>query len=166
MRLPNDLLLVGLLALATGCRGNATPAPTEEATENQMLRAEVERLHADVERLTSKADRSAAELREKSAWIEQIKRRLGSSVISGGPTNMASVDGLVTRVVEEFNFVGITIGKDAELAIGETMTVYRGNEYIGKLVIDKKGDDWASGHMDLKLTKTFPKKGDSASTRL
>ena len=46
------------------------------------------------------------------------------------------------------------------------MTVYRGNEYVGKLIIDKAGDDWASGHMDMGLTKTFPQQGDSASTRL
>jgi hypothetical protein len=84
-------------------------------------------LRMEVERLRSEADHNAADAREKSRFVEQIKERL---------------------------------------AVGAFMTVYRGNEYVGKLIIDKKGDDWASGHMDLDLTKNTPRKGDSASTLL
>jgi septal ring factor EnvC (AmiA/AmiB activator) len=100
-----------------------------------------------------------------SSWIEQIKARIGPAAIAG-IRNQAAVSALVARVDEDLNIVLITIGSDDELVIGDIMTVYRGSEYVGKLIIDKRGDDWASGHMDLGLTKSFPQQGDSASTRL
>jgi hypothetical protein len=161
MRVPVVLLLIVLLASAVSCRSTRQSAlnadtPTAECSECRKLRAEVQRL-------TSEADRSAAKAREMTALVEQIRERLGADGFSY-PSNGAPVDAVVSLVDEELNFVQISIGMDDELDIGEIMLVYRGNEYVGKLIIDKKGDDWASGHMD--LTKTFPKKGDSASSKL
>jgi DNA repair exonuclease SbcCD ATPase subunit len=134
-------------------------------SDNERLMASVKNLQGNLAQAEKENARVIAENAEKSSWIKQIQRRLGVAV-TGGIKNMAAVDALVARVDEELNIVLITIGTDDELNIGDTMTVYRGNEYVGKLIIDKKGDDWASGHMDMGLTKTFPQQGDSASTKL
>ena len=42
----------------------------------------------------------------------------------------------------------------------------RGGEYVGVLVIDKVGPDWASGHMDQSKSKSFPQRGDDVATQL
>jgi len=60
----------------------------------------------------------------------------------------------------------ISVGEDDAVKQGYTMTVYRGGEYVGKLVIDKVGPDWASGHMDQGVSKSFPAKGDEVATQL
>mgnify|MGYP003573983990 CR=1 FL=1 len=134
-------------------------------SDNERLMASVKNLQGNLAQVEKEMARVTAENAEKSSWIEQIKRRLGAPALAG-IKNMTAVDALVARVDEELNIVLITIGTDDELSIGDIMTVYRGGEYVGKLIIDKTGDDWASGHMDMDLTKSFPQQGDSASTRL
>ena len=136
------------------------------------LRSDCERLNVQVNNLKGNLAQAEKEMAlvnadnaKMSSLLEQIKARVGTDVIAG-IRNQAAVDALVARVDEKYNIVLISIGTDDELAIGDIMTVYRGDEYVGKLIIDKKGDDWASGHMDMGLTKSFPQQGDSASTRL
>jgi hypothetical protein len=134
-------------------------------SDNERLTASVKNLQGNLAQAEKEMTRVVADNAQKSSLLKQIEARLGANVISG-LRNQAAVDAMVARVDEELNIVLITIGTDDELAVGDIMTVYRGNEYVGKLIIDKKGDDWASGHMDMGLTKTFPQQGDSASTKL
>jgi cell division protein FtsB len=134
-------------------------------SDNERLMASVKNLQGNLAQVEKEMARVSDDNTKKASLLKQIEARLGADVVAG-LRNQTAVDALVARVDEELNIVLITVGTDDELKIGDIMTVYRGNEYVGKLIIDKTGDDWASGHMDMGLTKTFPQQGDSASTRL
>jgi len=136
-------------------------------------------LRNDLERVTQQMKRVQADLetcqKEKAAVVEdnQKKARLlaQASAIFGNDwiknlKDMPAVSGQVTGVDEGLNIVLVSVGTDDEMEVGFTMTVYRGGEFIGQLIIDKVGEDWASGHMDRSLSKSFPVKGDQVATRL
>jgi hypothetical protein len=101
----------------------------------------------------------------KARTLAMVAKRGGLKFLEGlEPTE--AVDGVVTGVDEPLNIVLISVGSDDKVEIGYTLTVYRGGAYLGKLLIDKVGPDWASGHMDPNETKEFPKRGDRVSTQL
>ena len=47
---------------------------------------------------------------------------------------------------------------------GLVFTVYRGADYVGRLLIDRVEDAWSEGHMDLPLTRDMPHVSDRAET--
>jgi hypothetical protein len=98
--------------------------------------------------------------------IIHLKRRHVTVTVRPPVRERQDAHGVVARIDGDLNIVLISIERGADLEVGDGMTVYRNTEYLGKLVIDKRGDDWAAGHMYPELTKTFPKKGDCASTQL
>jgi hypothetical protein len=125
----------------------------------------MKRTEADLAQ-TQKDKTELAEKVEKQAnLIAMVNERLGADWIKG-IQDMPAIDGQVTGTDEELNIVLISVGTDDNVKVGFTMTVFRGGEYVGKLVIDKVGPDWASGHMDRGVSKSFPMKGDSVATQL
>ena len=79
---------------------------------------------------------------------------------------MKPVNGVVTGIDEDLNIVLISVGEDDDVAVGYTFKVYRGGEFVGMLVIDRTGADWAAGHMKEDESKSFPQRGDDVATRL
>ena len=97
--------------------------------------------------------------------IAMVKEKFGADAIANLMVQEA-VKATVVGVDADLNIVLISVGSEDKVQIGYTFTVYRGGQYIGKLVIDKVGPDWSSGHMDRGLTKEFPQRGDEAATQL
>jgi DNA repair exonuclease SbcCD ATPase subunit len=136
------------------------------------LRNDLERANGNIAQLeadlasTQKEKTELAEADQKKAnLIAMIKAKIGSAAVME-MENMPDIKGQVTGVDEDLNIVLVSVGGDDEVKVGFTMTVYRGGEYVGKLVIDKVGPDWASGHMDQGVSKSFPVKGDEVATQL
>jgi hypothetical protein len=102
---------------------------------------------------------------KKATLIAMINSKFGTTWIQD-LQDMPAISGQVTGVDEDLNIVLISVGVDDLVKVGFTMTVFRGGEYVGKLVIDKVGPDWASGHMDQGVSKSFPMKGDNVATQL
>ena len=73
--------------------------------------------------------------------------------------------GKVTAVATELDLVVISIGRDAGVNEGDEFTVYRGNVFVGKIVIDRVDRPWASGRVVLK-GKEEPRIGDDASNNI
>jgi predicted nuclease with TOPRIM domain len=136
------------------------------------LRNDLERANGNIAQLeadlasTQKEKTELAEADQKKAnLIAMIKAKIGADAVLR-MENMPDIKGQVTGVDEDLNIVLVSVGGDDEVKVGFTMTVYRGGEYVGKLVIDKVGPDWASGHMDQGVSKSFPVKGDEVATQL
>jgi hypothetical protein len=79
---------------------------------------------------------------------------------------MKPVQGVVTGIDEDLNIVLISVGTDDDVAVGYTFKVFRGGEFVGMLVVDRVGPDWAAGHMDKDESKSFPQRGDDVATKL
>lgn len=125
---------------------------------NKQLQADVAASEKSNTMLTEEKNRLAN-------VIAMVEQRFGADAIRDLMVQKA-VKGTVVGVDADLNLVLLSVGKDDEVELGYTFTVYRGGKYIGKLVIDKVGPDWASGHMDKGLSKEFPQRGDEAATQL
>jgi len=140
---------------------------TSDDLRNDLERAngQISQLQDELAATQKEKTELAEELQKKANLIAMITERIGAAAIAE-MQNMPAINGQVTGVDEDLNIVLVSVGTDDEVKVGFTMTVYRGGEYVGRLVIDKVGGDWASGHMDQSVSKSFPMKGDDVATQL
>jgi len=73
------------------------------------------------------------------------------------------VEGIVKDV--EKDFVEISIGADDGLKVGHALDVYRGNQYLGRIVIKKTQPDEAVGQIIKELQRGQIKRNDRVTTK-
>jgi len=74
------------------------------------------------------------------------------------------VDGVVLDVSDK-DLLEISIGADDGLKVGHSLDVYRGNTYLGRIVIKKTNPDRAVGQVKKELQRGQIKRGDRVTTR-
>jgi hypothetical protein len=74
------------------------------------------------------------------------------------------VDGVVLEVSTR-DLIEISIGADDGLKIGHSLDVYRGTQYLGRIVIKKTSPDRAVGQVMKELQRGQIKKGDRVTTK-
>jgi hypothetical protein len=74
------------------------------------------------------------------------------------------VDGIVLDANDK-DLIEISIGADDGLKVGHTLDVYRGNTYLGRIVIKKTNPDRAVGQVKKELQRGQIKRGDRVTTR-
>ena len=79
-----------------------------------------------------------------------------------------TVDGLVSQVRQAAGaqLVEVTIGADDGLKQGNTVEVYRGGRYLGRVEIIKTSPDRAVGRVDRRFQQGQIQEGDRVATRL
>ena len=75
------------------------------------------------------------------------------------------VDGIVVAVSDK-DLIEISLGSDDGLKEGHSMEIYRGNQYLGRVIIRKTSPDRAVGQVVKQLQKGTIKKGDNVTTKL
>ena len=150
-------------ALATAAAAKQKSDELRDTLEREQARTK--QLSADLGSCEKKNVALSEEKTKLEDVLAMVKEKIGPDALAGLFIQKA-VHGTVVGVDAELNIVLISVGQDDEVQIGYTITVYRSGEYLGKLVIDKIGPDWASGHMDKGLTKEFPQRGDEVATQL
>jgi hypothetical protein len=79
---------------------------------------------------------------------------------------LPEIDTEVVAVDGDANVVRIAAGSRDGVVLGLGFTVYRGGEYVGKLVIEEVGKTASRGYMVPEVSKEMPRVGDRASTVL
>jgi hypothetical protein len=74
------------------------------------------------------------------------------------------VDAVVLEVSDK-DLVEISIGADDGIKVGHSMEIYRGNTYLGRIVIRKTTGDRAVGQLVKELQRGQIKKGDRVTTK-
>src|SRR3954467_15663272 len=74
------------------------------------------------------------------------------------------VDGVVLDANDK-DLIEISIGADDGLKVGHSLDVYRGNTYLGRIVIKKTNPDRAVGQVKKELQRGQIKRGDRVTTR-
>jgi hypothetical protein len=74
------------------------------------------------------------------------------------------VDGVVVDVSDR-DLVEISIGADDGLKIGHSLDVYRGTQYLGRIVVKKTNPDRAVGQVMKELQRGQIKRGDRVTTK-
>jgi hypothetical protein len=128
--------------------------------ELQYSRQKAERLQQDLGELEAKHIEMA---REK----KHLEEKLNAIAQAGGNVNVApkkALEAKVTAMATETGLVVISIGKDDGVLEGDEFTVYRGGEFVAKVVVDRSDRKWAAGKMVLK--KSEPRVGDDVSNHI
>jgi len=112
-----------------------------------------------------------AELEEKHVEMARDKKSLEEKINaiaqSGGSVNVApkkALEAKVTAVANNIGLIVISIGKDDGVLEGDEFTVYRGGDFVAKIVIDRSDRKWAAGKVVLK--KGEPRVGDDVSNHI
>ena len=79
-----------------------------------------------------------------------------------------TVDGLVSQVRRSAGaqFVEVTIGADDGLKPGNTVEVFRGSKYLGRLEIVTTSPDKSVGQVDRRFQQGQIQEGDRVATRI
>jgi predicted nucleic acid-binding Zn-ribbon protein len=128
----------------------------------QYQRQETERLSKDLGALEENYQELA---RDRQRLQETIAHLNAAGIRTDVIAPRKALSGKVTAVATELDLVVISIGRDAGVNEGDEFTVYRGNVFVGKIVIDRVDRPWASGRVVLK-GKEEPRIGDDASNNI
>ena len=99
------------------------------------------------------------------ADMDRVMQKHGLTVNSLVAHIPPKVEGIVMDVSPS-DLVEISIGHDDGLKIGHSLDVFRGNTYLGRIVIRKTAPDRAVGEIVKELKRGQIKKGDHVTTKL
>ena len=132
----------------------------KSVAELQYARQLAERLQQDLGQLEEKHVEMA---RDK----KHLEEKMNAIAQAGGNVNVApkkALEAKVTAVANEIGLVVISIGKDDGVLEGDEFTVYRGGDFVAKIVIDRSDRKWSAGKVVLK--KTDPRVADDVSNHI
>ncbi len=104
-----------------------------------------------------------------NSWIIQKLMEAGipvNDIVRTETQPATPIEGKVLAVRDEVNLVMISVGSQDGVKKGHRFTVFRGEEYIGKIEVEKVFDDMASARILVDWTKEPIKENDNASTRV
>jgi len=78
----------------------------------------------------------------------------------------AAVDTGVLAVSQTMNLLVIAAGSELGLEPGMELTLHRGDEYVGKVVIEKASHGWSSCRIIKEFESSKPQVGDQASSKI
>lgn len=173
-------------------RRDATAAVAATQANNQRLAEEVTGLREDIRTNEQARDKSFATTLSATEELHQTKGKLDNTLernrqltqqVSGMTRVMdakgidpntppdavvPTVDGMVSRVRQAAGaqLVEVTIGADDGIKQGNTVEVYRGGRYLGRVEIVKTTPDRAVGRVDRRFQQGQIQEGDRVATRL
>jgi Ca-activated chloride channel homolog len=98
-----------------------------------------------------------------------LEEKINAIALAGGSPAVSMpgrkpLEGKVTAVANEIGLVVISIGKDAGALEGDEFTIFRGGDFVAKIVIDRIDRSWAAGKIVLR--KSDPRVADDASNHV
>jgi predicted nucleic acid-binding Zn-ribbon protein len=173
-------------------RREATAAVAATQENNRKLAQEVTGLREDIRSNQQARDQAFQTTLQATEELHQVKGQLDSAVersrqlssqVAGMKTVMDAngvdpnadpnavvprVDGIVSQVKQTTGaqLVEVTIGADDGLKQGNTVEVYRGDKYLGRIEIVKTSPDRAVGRVDRRFQTGVIQEGDRVATRL
>lgn len=144
---------------ASSARDEQETLRGELATTQQALADAEDQLAAQEAANTALAERLDA----ANTTVALYRNEVGPL---GDVVAMKPVDGVVQAVDAEMDIVVISVGSKDGVKVGYEFTVYRGDDYVSKIVIDKVYDNYAAGSTKANMGKKAIQAGDKVSTQL
>ncbi len=144
-------------------RGKLGKALAEKSTAVSQLQYErqlAERLQQDLAELENKH----VEIARDKKLLEERINHLNQMGIRTEVAPKRALEGKVTAVANEIGLVVISIGREAGVNEGDEFTIYRGGDFVAKIVIDRTDRKWAAGKVVLK--KVDPRVADDVSNQI
>jgi len=108
------------------------------------------------------------QLTEQVAGMTSVMNAEGIDPSTDPSGVVPTVDGFVTQIrrADGAQLVELTIGSDDGLKAGNTVEVYRGTRYLGRVEILRTSPDKAVGRVDRRFQQGQIQEGDRVATRL
>ena len=106
-----------------------------------------------------------SQLVNQIADMDRVMQKHGLTVNSLVSHIPPKVEGIVMDISDS-DLVEISIGHDDGLKVGHTLDVFRGNTYLGRIIVRKTAPDRAVGEIVKELKRGQIKKGDHVTTKL
>jgi len=147
---------------ALTAKREAIAAQNAAETEQKRLEGELESMQGQLAELAKRMTALSDEHESQTVLLEAYVEKFGSLA---DVMNPPTIKARVTAVDNDLNIVMLSVGRDDQVKVGFAFTVYRGDEYIGKVIIDKVEADYASGYSVKELEQGAIQVGDDATTR-
>jgi predicted nuclease with TOPRIM domain len=131
-------------------------------TEQHRLQAQIDDLDGQIAELEKRLNAAGDEIEKKDLILAAYRDKYGEvpEWIS-----MPPITAKVTNVSDEFNIVMLSVGTDDNVKVGYEFTIFRGAEYVGKVVINKVEKDYCAGYSKKEVERDVIQAGDDAKTR-
>jgi hypothetical protein len=151
----------------TGLRGEIRQAQTDRDLSFAATVAATEAAHQVRNQLETTAERNQ-ELTQQVANMTAVMQAEGLDANTRADEVKPKVDGFVSKVQRRggTTLVEITIGADDGLKPNHTVEIFRGDRYLGRIVILKTDPDRAIGRVDTNFQQGPIQEGDRVATRL
>lgn len=104
------------------------------------------------------------QLQDKYANLQKVATAMGVDENYNVEHIPPPVDGYVLKVRD--GLVEISLGSDDGLKKGHTLEVYRGTNYVGRIIIRDVDPDRAVGQIDKKMQRRGVQEGDNVTSKL
>lgn len=151
----------------TGLRGEIRQAQTDRDASFAATVGATEAAHQVRNELETTAERNQ-QLTQQVADMTIVMREEGLDPNTRAGDVKPKVDGVVTKVQRRAGTirVEISIGADDGLKPGHTVEVFRGDRYLGRIVILVTDPDKSIGQVDTNFQEGPIQEGDRVATRL
>lgn len=156
--------LTALRTEETGLRDDIRQA--NKATDDQLKKAtEAEnRLNIAMGQLTDLKQRNA-QLALDVAKAKLLLNKVGMTIEDAANGEPPTVHGRI-EAIDNSNNVEITLGTDDGLRVGNTLEIYRGDKYLGRMQVLEAQPHRAVGKVIKELQQDVIRSGDQVATRL
>jgi regulator of replication initiation timing len=135
--------------------------------DRQAAQTEAFDLRGQVDKLTKERDAAEQEFIKVSREYETQTRKVDELVRRGVEVNVVPLPRLqakVRGVASDVGLVIISAGSEAGVKAGMEFTIYRGPQFVARIVIDGADRDWSKGRITLK--QLDPRVGDDATNEI
>ena len=134
----------------------------EARKERDSIRLDLEKAQTDLRVARTEYKGLSEELDTKTLLVQVYETRYGA--IAGTPRPV--IDAMVNAVDTEEKLVVLSVGRDDKVEPGYDFTVYRGDQYIGKVQVIKVYPNLSGARITVLKEGAQIQRGDKASTRL
>jgi predicted nuclease with TOPRIM domain len=147
---------------ALGEKRDAVDAKNNAITEQKRLENEILGLQDQVGELEVRLVATALQLEKTDLVVALYKDAYGEL---GPGVGQKAVKAVVSGVNNDLNIVLLSVGRDDNVQPGYTFTIYRNNEYVATVVVDKVDKDHCSGYSKKEVERLPISVGDKGTTR-
>lgn len=144
-------------------RGKLASALSKMLTATQELQYNRQELEKTAKDLASLEDQHQNLARDKKR-LEEVMAGLAARGVQLDQAPHSVIEAKVTAVSNDIGLVIISVGRDDKVLEGNEFTIYRGSNFIAKIVVDKVDRKWSAGRVLLK--KEEPRISDDVSNNV
>jgi uncharacterized phage infection (PIP) family protein YhgE len=130
--------------------------------EKQRLGDQLLEAQQKIGAMAKQASTQAEETDALKLENETYKKEVGSL---GPLMAQESMDAMVTGVSDKVNLLILSVGRDDKVKKGYEFTIFRGSEFVGKVIVDRVEKDHCTAFSKKEVERTPIKVGDKATTR-